>query len=76
VKTQIEWARIHYHTSYKNEYLVLPYKFDHLGNRHKDLSENFILWVFENRNNEKTSIESIETLYKRLIIELESKVLH
>lgn len=76
VKTQIEWARIHYHTSYKNEYLVLPYKFDHLGNRHEDLSENFILWVFENRNNEKTSIESIETLYKRLIIELESKVLH
>ncbi|WP_180126275.1 MULTISPECIES: ATP-binding protein [unclassified Acinetobacter] len=70
----IQWPdRFHYQDS-RNDVLVLPYIFDEdieINDRF-DHSEEFIQWIFENRKDEKVTIEEIRELNSKLITHLKS----
>lgn len=66
-------SRIH-HTSYRNDYLVLPFSFDSRRNATKDLSEHLTDWVFNNRKQLSVTKESIKSLYLDLMEDLKEKI--
>lgn len=67
ISAEISWSRFHAHRGYSNDYLVLPYTFDHKGVRTLDVSEKLMNWVYEHRTNKEVSLSEIKGLYSDFV---------
>lgn len=70
VKSDIPWAWRHEHTTYQNDYLVLPYAFSWDAPAVVDCDGEMLSWVLSNLKNEALNFEEVSGLYKDLLSDL------
>ena len=68
-RAAIKWADRFFYQDFRNEVLVLPYLFNQnlkIEDRF-DNSEEFVTWIFENRQDKNVTLDEIRSLNNKLI---------
>lgn len=74
IEVSLNAASTIHHTSYYNDYLVLPFSFDWRRNATSDLSEHLTEWVFNNRKKPSITRDVINNLYVELMEDLKENI--